>query len=137
MDNFGSELYDQLKQLQKDERKYNPDGLLGTLDAAGIEMPKIYVKRDYPHNGPWEKSCSGVDTRFKQMFVAEYDTRHKDHTEGAMELFKSSGHCALSGESMHRPHSLLQKVTKTWRSRQWIAGIASATCILQRFSLLE
>ena len=66
---FGQELQDQLTKLQLEEFKTNKDGYLGTLESVGRHFPQIYVKLGYPHNGPWEKSRAGVDTRFKQMFI--------------------------------------------------------------------
>ena len=85
------ELQRQLTELQMSEFKRDPRSFLGTLQEAGREMPKIYVTKKYPHNGPWEKNSAGVDTSYKQMFIIEYATVDKDHVEHGFELLKRSG----------------------------------------------
>lgn len=81
----------QLIQFQKDQAEEKPDSLLGALEAAGKEFPRINVRLDYPFNGPFEKTKDGVDTRYKRTFVIKYAEKDAEHVEDAVKLYKRSG----------------------------------------------
>jgi hypothetical protein len=85
------DLQDQLAKFQKDYYLQDKDSVLGRREAAGKPFPKIYVKVDYPFNGPYEKMKAGQDSRYKRVFVIEYSSEDQVHVETAATLYKKSG----------------------------------------------
>lgn len=85
------DLHDQLTKLQQDYYLQDKNSELGRREAMGKHFPKIYVKVDYPFNGPFEKTKTGQDTRYKRVFVIEYSVEDQVHVETAVQLYKRSG----------------------------------------------
>ena len=81
----------QLQKFQEECHAVDPDSFLGVLQDTGIPFPKLVLKKDYPFNGPYEKTRDGVDTSYKRMWIVEYSTSDKEHVETGFKEFKKAG----------------------------------------------
>jgi hypothetical protein len=70
--------------IQKQEYARDMDSELGRLEARGVKMPKIVVKKDYPYNGIWEARKDGVDTSYKIVWILMCATDRIDQVERAV-----------------------------------------------------
>ena len=88
---FQKAVQSHLEDIQTREFNTDKDSFLGTLEAAGAKFPQLTIRKEFPFNGPYEKSQPGVDTRFKQTYVVEYNAAFKSQVEAAIKIYKRSG----------------------------------------------
>jgi hypothetical protein len=81
-----TDLYEQLSKLQKDYYVQDKNSELGKYEAAKRAFPRINCRVDYPFNGPFEKTRTGQDTRYKRGFIIKYSMEDRVQVETAITL---------------------------------------------------
>ena len=84
-------IWSRLNQIQKQEYTRDVTSELGQMEARGLKMPKIVMKKDYPYNGIWETRKDGVDTSYKIVWILMCSTDAVAQVERAVKIYKRSG----------------------------------------------